>query len=180
MLLFIVDFETTGTNVKIDRPLELGAILYSVPEQTVIAQISTLIPSLINPAQSVNRINPKATQRANNSYLLSIKLFQHYLEQADYLVAHYADFDSQWLGKWDIPASHKLWLCTAIDFKWPKVKRKKVSLFHLAVSYGIPVTYQHRALADCQVIASIFDQIQSLESFVNQAIENRRLRMLDS
>lgn len=177
MLLLIVDFETTGTNAQVDRPLELGTILYSVPEQMVVAQLSTLIPSPINPVESINHIKPRATQRAVGSYQLALSLFQDYLKQADYLVAHYADFDSQWLGKREIPFSSKPWLCTATDFKWPKVKRKKVSLLHLAMRYGVVVNCQHRALPDCQVIAAVFDQTQDLEDLVQQAIENRKLRM---
>lgn len=171
MLLLIVDVETTGTNPQFDRPLELGAILYSVPEQTTLAQVSTLIPCFANPVESINHIFPRATQKVCDCYGAALDLFRVYLEQADYLVAHNADFDRQWLGKDPIPASAKPWLCTAKDFVWPKVKRKKIALGHLVVSYGLSVPQRHRALADCQVIAAVFDKVHPLEDLVQQAIQ---------
>jgi DNA polymerase-3 subunit epsilon len=171
MLLLIVDVETTGTNPQCDRVLELGAILYSVPEQTTVAQVSTLIPSLDNPVESINGIVPSATQRVGQTYAAALGLFEVYLAQADYLVAHNADFDRQWLGKAPLPNSPKPWLCTAKDFVWPKVRRKKVSLSSLALSYGISGIIRHRALADCQIIAAVFDRVHPLEDFVHQAIQ---------
>ena len=151
MLLLIVDVETTGTNPQCDRVLELGAILYSVPEQITVAQVSTLFPSLDNPVQSINGIVPSATQRACHTYAVALALFEVYLAEANYLVAHHADFDRQWFGQAPLPTTTKPWLCTAKDFIWPKVKRKKISLGSLALSYGISGVTRHRALADLAI-----------------------------
>lgn len=170
MLLLIIDLETTGTNPHYDRPLELGAILYSVPDRSNIAQIATLLPSLTNPVESINHIKRSAAQKAKSTYIQALDLFSAYTEVADYLVAHNSAFDSQWLGKYDLPSSKKPWLCTAKDFQWSKIKQKRVSLKRLAYSYGVGMPQQHRALSDCQIIASVFDRVQSLPELIQQAI----------
>ena len=177
MLLLIVDIETTGTNPQHDRALELGAILYSVPDRTSIAQIATLLPSPKNPVESLNHINPSATQKAISTYQQTLTLFSAYAEIADYLIAHNSDFDSQWLGKSEIPNTKKPWLCTAKDFQWSKIKQKRVSLKRLAYCYGVVMTQQHRALSDCQVIASIFDLLQSLPEIIEEAIFHNQNRL---
>jgi DNA polymerase-3 subunit epsilon len=179
MLLLIVDFETTGTNPNHDRPLELGAILYSVEDHTSIAQIATLIPSPTNPVESINHIKPIATQKVSRTYKQALKLFSAYAEVCDYLIAHNSDFDSQWLGKYEIPCSNKPWLCTAKDFEWSKIKQKRVSLKRLAYSYGVIMPQQHRALSDSQVIASIFDRVKSLEEMIQHAIIRHQNRLLE-
>ncbi|WP_017711156.1 3'-5' exonuclease [Prochlorothrix hollandica] len=107
MLLLIIDFETTGLDPQTHFPIELGAILYSVEHQTTLAQASILIPVQDNPAQKVNRINAGAAQAAKNFQQDLLVPIGRWMQQADYLVAHNAEFDRKWIGLHGIPNSSK-------------------------------------------------------------------------
>ena len=117
--LLIIDFETTGVDAADDEPLELGAILYSVPHRTTLAQLSTLIPIAAgNAAERINRIPAEASRGVSEAEsAAAMALFQTWLDRADYLVAHNASFDRQWLGQPPTPASDKPWLCTYEHFQ---------------------------------------------------------------
>jgi DNA polymerase-3 subunit epsilon len=60
--LLIIDLETTGLDPEIDSPIELGAILYSIPQRCTIQQISTLFAVVKNPAENINEISAKLSQ----------------------------------------------------------------------------------------------------------------------
>jgi DNA polymerase-3 subunit epsilon len=64
--LLIIDLETTGLKPETDSPIELGAILYSIPDHCTIQQISTLFSVMDNPAENINRISAKASQTIFN------------------------------------------------------------------------------------------------------------------
>jgi DNA polymerase-3 subunit epsilon len=173
--LLIVDLETTGLTPGECQVIELGAILYSVPYHCVIQQLSTLFPVLENPAEVVNRISADASVEACDRYPLLLQVFQQWVEDADYLVAHNAEFDRQWFGQAPLPAIHKPWLCTYQDFIWP-MNLKPVNLVTTALNHGIGVSAAHRALTDCQLIAALFDRVEAyqsgqLKSLVEQAIQ---------
>ena len=56
--LLILDTETTGLDPEVDQVLEVGAILFSVPQRAVLAQLSFLIPVESNAAEPLNGIAP--------------------------------------------------------------------------------------------------------------------------
>lgn len=167
--LLIIDLETTGLNPETGSPIELGAILYSIPEHCTIQQISTLFPVVDNPAESINNISAKASQTVKNTELV-MTLFQEWVNESDYLVAHNVGFDREWFGKGILPVIEKPWLCTYDDFIWPN-NLKPTSLVNTALNHGVGVNQAHRALTDCQLIALLFDRIPQLSYLVQQAIE---------
>jgi DNA polymerase-3 subunit epsilon len=167
--LLIIDLETTGLDPEIDSPIELGAILYSIPDRCTIQQISTLFPVVENPAENINQISAKASQTVKNTELV-MTLFQEWVNMADYLVAHNVGFDREWFGKGILPVIEKPWLCTYDDFIWPN-NPYPTSLVNTALNHGVGVNQAHRALTDCQLIALLFDRIPNLSYLVKQAIE---------
>ena len=57
--VLIIDTETTGLKPADGAVVvEVGAILFDVELRDVIAQISFLMPTLVNEAEHVNRISP--------------------------------------------------------------------------------------------------------------------------
>jgi DNA polymerase-3 subunit epsilon len=178
--LLIIDLETTGIDPQNYEVIELGAILYSVPNQCVLQQLSTLFPVGENKAEMVNRISSQASQEVQN-FELALQQFQKWVEIADFLVAHNASFDSQWFGLGVLPAINKPWLCTYNDFIWEK-NHKPTNLVQTALNHGVGVNQAHRALTDCQLIAAIFDRIVSdhecFENILEKAIERSKEPMV--
>lgn len=170
-LLLILDFETTGINVNRDEVIELGAILYSVSHRTTLAQLSTLVPiSGENSAEKINRISANASRLLDTSDVHDLmSVFERWLERADYLVAHNAKFDRQWLGTQYVPIRDKHWLCTYEDFSWPH-NDKKTSLVNTALNHGVGVSSAHRALIDCQLIAALFDRIENFPDLLQKSV----------
>jgi DNA polymerase-3 subunit epsilon len=156
-LLLIIDLETTGLDPKKDQVIELGAILYSVPQACVLQQLSTLFPVTENPAEKINHISPKASQLVDD-FALPLQQFAQWLTKADYLIAHNVSFDRQWFGMGHLPKVDKKWLCTYDDFVWSK-NAQPTSLINTVLNYGLGVSNAHRALTDCQLIAALFDRV---------------------
>lgn len=174
-LLLIVDLETTGLIPENSKVMELGAILYSVQNACVIQQLSTLFPVSENPAQKINKINVQATQMVDD-YSISLEQFRHWVDIADFMVAHNAEFDKQWFGFGLLPEINKPWLCTYDDFVWSK-NEKPTSLINTVLNYGIGVNNAHRALTDCQLIAALFDRVSEsgeFEEILTEAIERSK------
>ncbi|NJL00350.1 MAG: 3'-5' exonuclease [Spirulinaceae cyanobacterium SM2_1_0] len=178
--LLIVDTETTGIDPDRDRVIEVAAILYSVETRSSLYQMSALLPARENRAVRINRIAPAALQQLSPQLeQQSLELLQGLAREADYAVAHNAEFDQQWFGLGKLPLLRDRtgeplpWLCTMTDFTWPLASKSNESLINLALSHGIGVSSAHRALTDCQLIAALFDRIPDLSGLLEQALQPR-------
>lgn len=177
MKLLIVDTETTGLNPEQDLVIEVAAILYSVENKTVLQQISTLLPVSENNAEHLNKISVAASQLVEVDFS---NILWHMGANADFIVAHNAAFDNQWFDDIRLPSfTYKdvngsvPWICTCSDFEFPYQQRQGQSLVELAVLHDVPVVSAHRALTDCQLLASIFSNIDDLKERILLAAEPR-------
>ena len=175
-LLLILDTETTGLSPAEHRCIEVGAVLFSVPDRSVLSQVSFLMPCTSNAAEAVNGIAPALTQRPQ-PWKAGLACFEAMVEAADVLLAHNAAFDQQWFGLGSLPALSKPWLCSMEDIRWPQDRqlRSTPSVRDLALAYGVPVWAAHRALTDCIYLAQVFERCEDLEDLLLQAMEPRRL-----
>ena len=169
----ILDLETTGLDPEKDEVIEIGAILYSVENQAVLQQVSTLFPVSQNPQEHTNKIKAEATKSFNPFEIeYDYKWLDDMVFQSDYLIAHNADFDKQWLitkgHDYSYRPYEKNWLCTLNDFVWPH-NHKPSNLITTALNHGIGVTKAHRALSDCQLIAELFDRTEDLQGLFELA-----------
>lgn len=96
--LLILDLETMGLSPEKHRRIESGGVLFSVSLRTTLSQVSTLFPVDENPAQRINRISPKASQRPQ-PWGQALELFQVMAQHADAVVAHNVGFDRRWFGR---------------------------------------------------------------------------------
>lgn len=163
----IIDTETTGLNPDQDRVIEIGAILYSIELQTSLASMSVLAPGGDNPCEHINRIPAAALARQNPCVEgAAMSLLTEMIADADCFVAHNAAFDESFL-KWDqLP-----WVCTKSDFSWPGHEHVDgKSLVAIALDHGIGVSTAHRVLADCQLIAALFDRCSDLPAMFTRAM----------
>jgi DNA polymerase-3 subunit epsilon len=174
--LLIIDTETSGLDPSEHQCLEVGSILFSVPDRAVLAQQSFLLPVSSNAAEPINRIPASVTQlpqpwREALGYLTSL------IAAADVLVAHNAEFDRQWFGIDPLPVVQQPWLCTMEDIRWPAERqlRSRPSVRDLALAYDIPVWAAHRALTDCTYLAEVFRRCDDLETLLLRGLEPRQL-----
>ena len=58
MLITILDTENTGLDPAKDTVIEIGAVLYSTEHRGSVQEISTLIPTELNPAAAINGLEP--------------------------------------------------------------------------------------------------------------------------
>lgn len=185
--VLIVDTETTALDVSEGQVIEVGAILYSVRHQTVLQQVATLLPAMENGAERINRI-PVAplVEMSGDVAGWGMDMVMMMGRQAEYVVAHNADFDRKWfgMGDGDLPLLSRgmlpllvdaegaplRWICTCADFEWPCQSRPGQSLIDLALAHGIGVGSAHRALTDCLLIAELFNRVADLQGLFERAL----------
>lgn len=174
--LLILDTETSGLDPERHQCLEVGAILFSVPQRAVLAQLSFLIPAASNAAEALNGIAPAATQEPQ-PWQQSLALLEALASQAQLLVAHNAAFDRAWFGRGALPELPLPWLCSMEDISWPAQRqlRPRPSVRDLALAYGVPVWAAHRALTDCIYLAQVFERCTDLETLLREGREPRQL-----
>jgi DNA polymerase-3 subunit epsilon len=174
--LLILDTETTGLDPSTGSCVEVGAVLFRVPERAVLAQVSFLLPVESNPAEPINGI-PAAISRLPQPWQAGLSCFEAMLAAADAVLAHNAAFDRQWFGSGMLPLISKPWICSMDDIRWPAERqlRANPSVRDLALAYGVPVWAAHRALTDCIYLAQVFERCANLEDLLEAALEPRQL-----
>lgn len=174
--LLILDTETTGLDPARDRCIEVGAILFAVPQRSVLSQVSFLLPVDTNPAEAINGI-PPAVSRLPQPWQAGLQCFNAMLEASDAVVAHNAAFDRQWFGIDPLPAVTRPWICTMEDIRWPEALRLKSNpaVKDLALAHGVPVWAAHRALTDCIYLAQVLERCHDLEALLQAALKPRHL-----
>jgi DNA polymerase-3 subunit epsilon len=182
--LLILDVETTGLEPPQAELCEIGAVLFSVPQRSILQQLSFLLPVSSNDAQAINGIAPELTREPAPIEEAAVLLLAM-LRQADALVAHNAVFDRQWLDGWLIARGHdntlamgKPWICTCEGISWEDL-RPNPSLQTLALAHGVPVWAAHRAMTDCIYLAAVLERAAALEQKLAEGLLPRRLVAAD-
>jgi DNA polymerase-3 subunit epsilon len=174
--ILILDTETTGLSPADSVCIEVGAILFNVPQKAVVTQLSFVLPCLLNPAEHINHI-PASVTTLGPGPEAGLSLFMQLVEQSDAIVAHNVDFDQQWFGQGNLPAIDKPWICTMSDVSWPKHLgiKNRPSVISLALAHGVPVWAAHRALTDCIYLAQVFERCDDLQGLLQNAQQPRFL-----
>lgn len=174
--LLILDTETTGLEPTSAQCIEVGAVLFHVPQRAVLSQVSFLLPAQTNPAEAVNGIAAAVT-RLPQPWQAGLQHFEALLAAADAVLAHNAAFDAQWFGRDPLPPIHKPWICSMDDIRWPAERQLRAapSVRDLALAYGVPVWAAHRALTDCTYLVQVFERCTNLEELLVTALEPRLL-----
>eukprot|EP00210_Caulerpa_lentillifera_P003856 g3683.t1 len=163
-MVLILDTRTSGLKNDGGEVIEIGAVLYSIKYRCIVSEISTLLPPSrpSNTNVKVNHIPVGAAMSVSLSNAQSVcRTILSWANDAKYLIAHNAEVDRKWISSHCLLsdlARHN-WLCTSYDVIWPKQQRPGMNLVHLALAHGIGVTCAHRALSECQLIASLFTSI---------------------
>ena len=155
--VLILDCETSGL-APTDRVVEVGAVLWSVVNRTVVAAYSSLVDGPGNGAHAINGIPPASLTEGADEASVWERL-SRWLGRADALVAHNAEFDRGHTPPgWD---TGKPWICTMSDIEWPMHSSSK-SLTAMMLAHGLGVSHAHRALTDCMGIARLLERCSDM------------------
>lgn len=170
MNLLIIDTETTSLSPEDGEIIEIAAILYNVEERAILSQISALGNlKKDNLAFNINKISKKSADLCPINFRLLTLDFINSHSDYDYVVAHNAEFDRNFLKETDNFISVKPWICTLHDFRWP-IESAKNDLVSIALELGVPVISAHRALTDCDLIARCFTKLTDLEERIEKSL----------
>lgn len=170
--LVITDCETTGLDPATCQAIEVGVVVWSVTHRTTVTAYSTLMRADKNEAESVNRIPasflPNA-KPAKFAWTAVKSIVDNVAVQGDAaFVAHRAAFDRSFYDP--IVAERWPWICSKFDIEWPRSK-PGASLVEVALAHDVPISYNHRALADCLLLVRVFERCVELGVDVGKMIE---------
>ncbi len=164
--LLILDTETTGIDPKEDRIVEVGAVLWSVEHSCTLSAWSELVIGEGNPAEAINRI-PSAALAHGLELSLALGVLRALAARADVVVAHNALFDRAFIGS-DLGLP---WVCSMDDLVWPRTAGGR-NLVAIAVAHDVGIVSAHRALADCLILARLFERAHELGHDVREMLRH--------
>lgn len=170
----LLDVETTGTDPKIDRLVEVGAVLFDPNLGVPVRAESILIGGEGNAAEAINRI-PAAALRGSwcMDEAEALERICEMTERVPYLLAHNAEFDRQWLDGSMPPGAR--WICTYTEAQWPRSATG--TLASIALQLDLGVARAHRAIEDCLLLAAILGRTHEIEgglgAWLDRATEAR-------
>ncbi len=153
--LLILDTETTGTDPTEDRIVEIGAVLWSLEHNCVLSAWSELVAGAGNAAESINRI-PEGALASGLELAEALQAVGALARRAQVIVAHNAQFDRAFIGDLGLP-----WVCSMEDLAWPRPGSGR-SLAAIALAHDVGIVSTHRALADCLILARLFERAAEL------------------
>lgn len=174
--VLITDVETTGLDPASDHVIEVAIVEWSVKHRTIIRAASGLAEHESNPAESVNRIpaaalsDPALDYEPWNFVANMVDDATHF--EGSCFVAHRAEFDRSFY----LPhiRCRLPWACSKFDIAWPR-SAPGASLVEVALAHDVAVAYNHRALADCLLLARIFERVAELGHDVEKLLSDALL-----
>jgi DNA polymerase-3 subunit epsilon len=172
--LLLVDTETTGLDPERDRLIEAGAVLFDGATGRIVRCASWLLREESNPAEPINRLPVDLLVRCGwDRDAVGCELMELASECPDYVLAHNASFDRQWLPE----LADEKWICTCDDAVWPRVEREGAGLTAIALAYDVGVVRAHRAIDDCLTLAAVLSRVHEIEggldAWIARAVEPR-------
>ena len=172
-IIAILDVETTGTDPEKDSLAEVAIARFDVKAGKFIDATSRIVCfGDTNEAEAVNGI-PVSLGTYGKSLEEATTWVLRSTFPADAIVAHYAEFDSQWFPETETP-----WICSCDDIEWPRPSSSK-SLLALAVAHGVAVASAHRALTDVLTLVHMFERVHEmghdLEAMLTRAMRPKAL-----
>jgi DNA polymerase-3 subunit epsilon len=159
MILLGFDMETTGLDIQNDRPIEIGAILYTTGQKKCLESTGFLVKSDVPVSPFITGLTG-ITQSALTTFGYdskdALETVIDMMEQADAVVGqNVIRFDKRMLGSWasrhGLILPEKLWIDSRTDL--PGVESK--TLTYMAADHGFLNLFPHSALSDVQTCLKI-------------------------
>ncbi len=163
MILLAFDLETTGLDFVKDRPIEVGAILYSTTQQKCLESQGFLVQSDVPVSAEITKLTG-ITQAAVNKFGYAqdtaLGTVTDMMQEADAVIGHnVVRFDKRMLWSWmerEVPNPNfpeKLWIDTYTDLSDTEVGK----LTLMAANAGFLNMFPHSALSDCQTVLKLIE-----------------------
>ena len=173
MILLSADLETTGLDRVLDRPIEVGSILYSTGQKKCIESQGYLVKSdvAISPKiTSLTGITQAAVDKFGYDSLSALETFIDMAKQADaYVGQNIKRFDKAFFENWctrhGLTLPDKLWIDTRTDL--PGVESKHLG--YMACDAGFINLFPHSALSDCQTVIKLVELQPDFDAIVERA-----------
>lgn len=154
MILLALDFETTGLDFDNDRPIEVGAILYSTGQKKCLESASYLVKTDVPITKEITGITGITQQAVDKFGFDSNVALGNLLQMVGHSDAYFGQnvkrFDKKMLEKWcereHVELPSKLWIDTRTDL--PGIEGKHLG--YMAADAGFLNMFPHSALSDCQ------------------------------
>jgi DNA polymerase-3 subunit epsilon len=148
----IVDLETTGLKPSEDTIIEVGLIelLVSSDHKPVIRGMFSALQDPGFPLSPEISGITGLTDDALSGESIDWDIVKGYLNRADVIIAHNAEFDRGFLSA--VPALREIrrpWACSVRHIDWREKKFASSKLQYLAADHGFVNPFAHRALFDC-------------------------------
>lgn len=159
-ILLGIDLETTSIEPHLGHIIEVGFALYDTETKMLFNEISLLVnDSFVNSAdnlqiipenlQYLTGIHPKTLMEQGGTLIKAFDFINRLALKADYIVAHNADFEIQWI-KHHLPESPLLTkplIDTMTDLPYSPHQKHK-DLERLCLKHNVFYPHAHRALHD--------------------------------
>jgi DNA polymerase-3 subunit epsilon len=154
----ILDTETTGIDTKVDKVVELGALVFDFdPETGALLQLAGTYAGLSDPGIPIqaeaSRVSGITDEMVRGQQLDGDRV-AGLLGQTDLVIAHNAGFDRKIMEACMPRFTDKAWACSQQDLAWVEEGIGGQKLDYIAYRYGF--FYDgHRAIADCLALLEI-------------------------
>lgn len=161
MILYSLDFETTGLDLVNDRVIENGGVLYSTGQHKCLDNVGMLVKTDVEitaRTTALTGITRTALDRFGYEEDDVLRSIAGMAGDADAIIGYNCRrFDRQVLLNWvarngNWVLEDKPWIDLYQDLPW-QVPVGKLS--HVAADHGILNLFPHSALADCQTVLAI-------------------------
>lgn len=157
----VVDTETTGVDLKEDKLIELGMILFEYcPETGRVFDILNTFNALEDPGMPI----PEGATKVNGitdemvaGHKINDAEVEAFLENVELVIAHNAHFDRHMVEKRFPLFMHLAWGCSFKQVDWETEGFSTRKLDYLAYRQGFFYD-AHRAVADCQALLEVLQR----------------------
>lgn len=158
-----IDVETTGLNAGSDEVIEFGLVLFRyIWSQGRITEVVDVYSGLRAPSGGAIPDDAVAVHGITNEMVAGQQLdgqrIVQLLQQAEFIVAHNAEFDYEFVRRLYHEAAGKPWLCSMRQVDWRRHGHRSRRLQDLLRAHGIKVSVAHRAEDDCRSVLNLLNQ----------------------
>lgn len=157
-----IDVETTGLDTEKDEVIEFSMVLFSFNRATgqimeIIDEYCELRKSSVPIDQGAAKVNGISRDDICGKVLDNARI-EAMFEQAEFLVAHNANFDSCFVTRLFPSSASKPWFCSMQGIDWKSEGFESKALQKLLRAHGIQVVKAHRAGDDTKAALSLLSK----------------------